>query len=118
MSQRLDRINELLKREIGVFVERNFEFPDALVTIHAVETAADLKNARVHVGVIGSETQSAEAVGKLNGKRGLIQNGVMKRVTLRNTPVLEFCSDDSVERGVRILDILEEIGEVELDGEE
>jgi len=114
MSQRLSRVNELLKREIGTCLEQNFEFPDVLVTVHAVDVSHDFKSAQVFIGVIGSHEQTRAVINKLNGKRGLIQSTVMKRVTLRNTPVLHFKVDDSVERGVRILDILDDIGEIDL----
>ncbi len=114
MSQRISRVNELLKREISNFVEKSFEFPGVLVTIHDVDTATDLKTAKVFVGVIGSATESKEIVDRLNHKRGMIQNAVMKRVVLRNTPQLTFKVDDSVERGVKVLDILDEIGEIDL----
>lgn len=112
MSQRLSRINELMKREISAFIERSFEFPDVLVTIHDVETAIDLRSAMVHIGVIGTPDQTREVLRQLNNKRGVIQNAVVKRVVIRNTPQLTFLVDDSVERGVRILNILDEIGEI------
>ena len=115
MSQRLARINELLKREISSCIEKNFEFPNLLVTVHAVETAADLRAAQVFVGVIGSESEAAGVLNKLNAKHGFIQNVAMKRVVLRCTPRLSFIIDDSIARGVRVLDILDEIGEVDLD---
>lgn len=110
----MERINELLRREISSCIEKHFEFPDVLVTIHAVETAVDLKDASIHVGVIGSEEQSRDVIAKLNARRGFIQGTVMKRVVLRNTPHFHFKADTSVERGVRILNILDEIGEIEL----
>ena len=113
MSQRIARVNELLKREISSCIEKNFEFPDVLVTIHDVDTAADLKAAKVYLGVIGSQMQTEEVLMKLEKKRGFIQNTVMKRVVLRNTPQFSFHADDSVERGVRVLDILDEIGDVD-----
>lgn len=112
MSQRLSRINELMKREISAYIERSFEFPDVLVTIHAVETAIDLRSAVVYIGVIGTPDQTREVLRQLNNKRGVIQNAVVKRVVIRNTPQLTFLVDDSVERGVRILNILDEIGEI------
>ncbi len=114
MSQRLDRINELLRREISACIEKHFEFPDTLVTVHDVETAVDLKNANVFIGVIGSPDQGRAVLNKLNGKRSFIQGVVMKRVVLRNTPLLHFKMDDSIERGVRILNLLDEIGDVDL----
>jgi ribosome-binding factor A len=84
------------------------------VTIHDVDTAADLKAAKVYLGVIGSQMQTEEVLMKLEKKRGFIQNTVMKRVVLRNTPQFSFHADDSVERGVRVLDILDEIGDIDL----
>ncbi|MAS92597.1 MAG: ribosome-binding factor A [Verrucomicrobiales bacterium] len=114
MSQRISRINELLKREISSCIEKNFEFPNMLVTVHAVETAVDLKAAKVYIGVIGSETDRANVVRKLNAKHGFIQGVVSKRVVLRYTPQLTFFADDSIERGVRVLNILDEIGEIDL----
>lgn len=120
MSQRLDRINELLKREISACLEKSFEFPGMLVTVHAVEIAPDLRTAEVFVGVLGGEAGSGPVIRKLNAKRGFIQGVVMKRVVLRRTPVLSFTADDSVERGVRVVNLLDEIGDVDLpdDGEE
>ncbi|MEM9015586.1 MAG: 30S ribosome-binding factor RbfA [Verrucomicrobiota bacterium] len=114
MSQRIARINELLKREISAVLEKSFEFPGVLVTVHAVETAPDLKASKVFIGVIGSETDQEEIIRELNSKRGFIQGVVMKRVVLRYTPQLTFLVDDSVERGVRVLNILDELGDIEL----
>ncbi|MDA7920310.1 30S ribosome-binding factor RbfA [Verrucomicrobiales bacterium] len=110
----MTRINELLKREISTCIEKYFEFPNVLVTIHAVETAEDLRSAQVFVGVIG---ETGDVLKKLNAKRGYIQGIVMKRVTLRCTPLLKFVADDSIERGVRILNILDDIGEIDLPDE-
>ena len=53
MSRRMDRVNELLKREISSVVQRDFEFDGSLVTVNAVEVSQDLKDARVFVGVLG-----------------------------------------------------------------
>ena len=114
MSQRISRVNELLKREISTCIEKNFEFPNLLVTVHEVRVAEDLRAARIFVGVIGAPEEKAKVLQKLNHKHGFIQNVVMRRVVLRNTPQFSFVSDESVERGVRVLNILEEIGEIEL----
>lgn len=114
MSQRVDRVNELLRREISSCIEKHLEFPGVLVTVHAVETATDLKNANVYIGVVGSADQGRAALSTLRAKRGFIQGEVMKRVVLRNTPLLNFKLDESVERGVRIIDLLDDIGEIDL----
>ena len=115
MSQRISKVNELLKREIVTCVERNFEFTDILVTIHHVETAPNLRSAQVYVGIIGDKNAAKGVIHDLNRRSGFIQNEMMKRVVLRNTPQLKFVSDDSVERGVRVMNILDELGEIDLD---
>lgn len=108
MSQRLLRVSELLKREIGQLLTRDYEFP-ALVTVNAVDAAPDLRTARVYVGIIGSPAESAKIVSRLNRDHGNIQRQIAKRVVLKFTPQLTFELDDSVERGVRTLDLLQQI---------
>ena len=110
MSRRLDRVNELLKREISAVVQKEFDFPGSLVTVNAVEVAPDLKDARVFVGVMGKGNDKVLA--KLNEQHGMIQKRVSKRVVLRNTPVLRFREDASVERGVDIVNLLDEVAQL------
>jgi ribosome-binding factor A len=110
MSRRIEKVNELLKREISSVLQRDFEFDGALVTVNGVEAAPDLKEARVFVGVLGGH--EAGVIDRLNSQHGFIQMRVMKRVVLRNTPVLRFVSDHSVERGVGIVNLLDEVAEL------
>ena len=110
MSRRLDRVNELLKREISSVLQRDFEWKGSLVTVNAVEVSQDLKDARVYIGVLGGHEE--KVINRLNGERGSIQGRVMKRVVLKNTPVLRFVGDDSVVRGVDIVNLLDEVAEL------
>ncbi len=110
MSRRLDRVNELLKREISSVLQRDFEWKGSLVTVNAVEVSQDLKDARVYIGVLGGHEE--KVIHRLNGERGSIQGRVMKRVVLKNTPVLRFVGDDSVVRGVDIVKLLDEVAEL------
>lgn len=109
MNQRLKRINELLKREISLVLQKEFVFDHALVTVNAVEITHDLKNGQVYLGIIGSEAAKAAALQLLRSKRGLIQSRVAKRVVLKHTAQLHFHADDSVERGVNVLSIIDSI---------
>jgi len=113
MSDRLLRVSELLKRELSVYISRDFEFPGVLVSIHAVEVAPNLRKANVFVGVIGDQNQAKKVIDKLNHNRVAMQAYIGKRVTMRYTPILEFHPDDSIERGVRVLSLLEDIAEEE-----
>ena len=110
MSRRMDRVNELLRREISAVVQREFEWDGSLVTINAVEVSQDLKDAKVHVGVLGGREE--KVIGRLNDQHGFIQVRVMKRVILKNTPVLRFVGDHSVERGVDIVTLLDEVADI------
>ena len=107
MPRRLDKVNELLRREIGTVVQRDYEWGGRLVTIGGVEVTQDLKEGKVWVGVLGGDP--TPVLDKLNRDHGAIQTRVMKRVVLKSTPVLRFVHDGSVERGVGIVNLLDEV---------
>ena len=107
MSQRLDRINALLLREISTVIQRDLEFGGALVTVSGVEVTQDLREAKVFIGVICG--YGAKVLEQLDQKRGHIQSRIAKRVVLRCTPVLDFRLDTSAARGVDMVNVLEEV---------
>lgn len=107
MSRRLDRVNELLRREIGSVIQKDYEWHGKLVTVAEVETTQDLKEAKVWISVLGGSSQPV--MEKLNKEHGDIQRKVMKRVVLKSTPVLAFRHDASAIRGVEIVNLLEEV---------
>lgn len=105
--KRMDRVNELLKREISTVIQREFEWHGSLLTVSGVDVTQDLKEAKVYVGVLGGTP--AGVIDKLNKNHGLIQKGVSKRVVLKNTPILNFRLDSSAERGIDVVNLLEEV---------
>ena len=107
MSRRTDRVNELLRREIGNVIQKDYEWHGKLVTVNEVEITQDLKEGKVWVGVLGGE--AAPVIEKLNRDHGSIQSKVMKRVVLKSTPVLHFRHDASAVRGVDIVNLLDEV---------
>ena len=107
-SRRLDKVNELMKREIGTFVQKEYEWPGTIVSILEVEVTEDLKEGRVWVGVVG-RMHPDQVLDKLNRHRGDIQRAVARRVTLRNTPRLTFKHDNSAARGVAMVNLLDDI---------
>ena len=110
MSQRLDRINELLRREISTVLQRDFEFGGALVTVSGVDITQDLREAKVFVGVLGG--YGAKVIEQLSQRRSLIQSRVAKRVVLRCTPKLDFRLDTSAARGVDMINVLDEVDKI------
>lgn len=105
----MDRVNELLRREISTVVQKEYEWKGSLVTINDVEVTQDLKEARVWVSVLGGKQSAEQVLEKLNRDHGMIQTRVMKRVVLKSTPVLQFRRDASAERGVEIVNLLQEV---------
>ena len=109
MKHRLERVNELLKRELGDLLSREVSFEAALVTVQQVDITPDLKHAHVFISVIGSDTQAHAAMAKLHDRRTHLQHLLSKRVVLKYTPHLHFKLDESIERGTRIINLLEQI---------
>ena len=98
-----------MRRELCTILERDFRFDGVLVTVHEVSVTPDLKQCFVYLGAIGKDHQKEDALNKLNKSRGMIQRDLYKRVTLRNSPQLVFRMDNSIERKVRVLDIIENL---------
>jgi ribosome-binding factor A len=108
MKRRQLRLNELLKRELSSIIARETTFPGALVSLNHVEVASDLKNAHVFVSVLGS-ADGANIIRKLESHRPVLQAELSRRVVLKYTPHLIFHLDESIERGTRVIEILQEI---------
>ena len=109
MKHRLERVNELIKRELGDLINREVTFEAALVTVQHVDITPDLKQAHVFVSVIGSEAQAKAAMSALHASRAVLQHLLSKRIILKYTPHLHFKLDESIERGTRVISILEQI---------
>jgi len=110
MKHRLERVCEVLKRELGLILVREIDFGPVLVTIASVDVTPDLKQAHVYVSALGNPHQQRHALEKLERQRAHLQSEIAKRVSLKNTPHLFFKLDSSMERGSRILNIMDELG--------
>lgn len=109
MKNRLDRVNESIKRELGGLIRREFTFQAKLVTVQEVDITADLKSAHVYIGVIGTPEEQHAAMAQLHDARPRLQRELSKRVIMKFTPHLHFELDKTGERGDRILQIIEEL---------
>jgi ribosome-binding factor A len=109
MTNRKARVTELIQRELSSILARDHAFPDVLVTVTDVDLTPDFKNAHIFIGVIGPAAKQQAVVDKLNTQRGLLSSRVAKRVVLKNSPHFFFKLDHSVERGVRVTALMEQI---------
>jgi ribosome-binding factor A len=109
-SLRLQRVRELLKREIGEVIRRELPVGESgLVSVNDVDVAGDLRSATVFVSILGNPDQQKRGFTLLSRNRTRIQRLVARAVILKYTPMLRFVIDDSVARGNRVLEIIEEL---------
>jgi len=109
-SLRLQRVRELLKREIGEAIRREFHVSECgLISVNDVDVAGDLKSAIVFVSILGNPDQQKRGFQMLNDHRIRIQGLVARAIVLKYTPKLKFAFDDSIVRGNRVLQIIDEL---------
>ncbi len=109
-SLRLQRVRELLKREIGEVIRREIPVGEAgLITVNDVNVSGDLREATVYISILGNAGQQSAGLAQLHRQRKRIQGLVGKAVILKYTPQLRFKFDESLEQGNRVLQIIEEL---------
>ena len=109
MSLRLARVNELMKREIASFLSTKYRSETLRWTITSVVVSPDLRNATVAYSVIGDEIHAREAQKFFRIHAGEIRKEVSQFVILKYSPKLRFIRDLGIERGNRVMEILDEL---------
>ena len=110
MSQRTERVDELLRQEIGSIVARDVADPRiGFATITSVETTQDLRHAKVWVSVIGQPAERDATVAALRRAMPFVRHELGTRLRIKRIPDLHVHLDDTAERGTRILQLLSDI---------
>jgi ribosome-binding factor A len=110
MSQRTERVEELLRQEIGSIVSREVADPRVgFATITSVETTPDLRHAKVWVSVIGQPAERDATVAALRRAMPFVRRELGSRLRIRRIPDLHVQLDDTAERGTRVLQLLSEL---------
>jgi ribosome-binding factor A len=120
VTQRTDRIDELLRQEIGSIVSREVADPRVgFATITKVETTPDLRHAKVWVSVIGQPGERAATIAALGRAMPFVRHELGRTLRLKRIPDLHVELDDTAERGTRVLQLLDELesGRAEPDAE-
>jgi ribosome-binding factor A len=103
------RVDEAVREVLSDAIAHRLKDPRVgFVTVTAVETAADLRRARVFVSVLGDEGVRRRSLAGLTSAHGVLQRAVAGELRLKHTPTLEFVYDDTVDRGLRIQRLLAE----------
>ena len=109
MSNRIKRVNQLLKRQLGRIILKEVSFPrGCLATITKVETSTDLGEAKVLVSVF-PEKKSKEALRVLNKRIYHLQQRINKILNLKRVPKIRFLLDRKIKQAARIEELLEKI---------
>ncbi len=111
MAYRIERVNNLIRQEISELLRLQVKDPrlGSFITVTEVSTSPDLKYAKIFISRIGSEEEKQEALNVLTAASGFFRNELAKRLRLRRIPELSFQRDDSIERGVHLLQLIDEI---------
>lgn len=109
-GKRLDRVNQLIKEEVSTLLQRELKDPRlGFVTVTEVETAKDLRLAKVFVSVLGDERQWASSLAALASARGFVRNWLRQHLDLRVTPEIDFRPDRSMEHAAKIQSLLKQV---------
>ena len=113
MGERKIRVGELIKRELSMALHGRWRSESVAITLTEVDISPDLKKARVYYSVIGGRENIAKAGKFLMSIRNELRRIVGKNVVIKYTPELNFVYDPSVERGMKILEVLDELEQEE-----
>jgi ribosome-binding factor A len=107
-SDRMRRVDIAVREVLSSALSEGLKDPRVgFVTVTAVETAPDLRRARVYVSVLGDEPKRRRTLAGLRSAHGYLQRRVGEELRLKRTPTLDFVYDDTVDRSLRLKALLE-----------
>lgn len=112
MSVRTQRVNELLRADISEIISRELRDPrfETMISITSVESTQDMRHAKVFVSVLGTDDQRKDVMRALKSAKPVIQRLLRQRLPdLRLIPELDFRSDTSIERGIQLSHMLDDL---------
>ncbi len=106
------RINMEVQRELSEIIRSEIKDPRvkaAMTTVVAVEVTPDLKYCKAFISILGDEEKAKDAISGLKSAEGYIRRELARRINLRNTPELTFILDQSIEYGVNMSRLIDEV---------
>lgn len=106
---RMRRVDEAVRAVLSDAISSQLKDPRiGFVTVTGIKTSPDLRHARVYVSVLGTEAERAESLAGLRSAHGFLQRRLSQELRLKHTPALTFEIDESIDRGMRITELLDE----------
>jgi ribosome-binding factor A len=109
MSGRMRRVNESVRQVLSEAVGDLKDPRIGFVTVTGVETTPDLRQAKVYVSVLGPEEAQRDSLAGLEAAHGVLQARLARELRMKRTPQLAFEYDPTVERGVRMTQLIDEL---------
>jgi ribosome-binding factor A len=109
MTERMRRVDEAIREVLSETIPKLKDPRIGFVTVTGVKTTSDLKQATIWLSVLGAERTRAATLDALAGAAGVLQAAINRELHLRRTPLLLFAYDPSVERGVRMTKLIDEL---------
>ena len=108
-TSRMRRVDEAVRAVLSEAITQELKDPRVgFVTVTAVKTSPDLRHARVYVSVLGDEQTRGDSLLGLNAAHGFLQRRIAAELRLKHTPALAFEYDDTIERGMRLSQLLDD----------
>jgi ribosome-binding factor A len=109
-NNRITRINEEVKHELS-YIIRNLKDPrvPALTSIIDIDVTTDLKHCNIYISVLGTDEEVEAAKEGLKHSSGFIRRELASRLNLRNTPELHFVMDHSIEYGIKMSKLIDDV---------
>jgi ribosome-binding factor A len=108
-GDRMRRVNEAVREVLSARIAEGLKDPRiGFVTLTSVDTSPDLRQARVYVSVLGDEKARDETLAGLSSAHGVLQQAIAHELRMKRTTTLQFVFDASIDRGMRISELLEE----------
>ena len=109
MTERMRRVNEAIRETLAEAIGELKDPRIGFVTITAVKTSQDLRQARVYVSVLGNERKREKTLQGLDSAHGVLQAKIADELRLKRTPQLAFEFDPSVQEGMRMSQLIDEL---------
>ncbi len=109
MSNRTIRIAELVQRELGSYLHTRYQQEAVTITVSGVQVAPDLKTGKIFYSILGDEEMVNDRFRWLLRKRSEIRRELAQRIQIKHAPDWVFLMDEAVERGNRVLEIMDKL---------
>lgn len=111
MAHRIERVNNLIRREISELLQRQVNDPrlGSFIAVTEVSTSQDLRHAKIFISCLGNKEEKEEILSAIATASGFFRRELARCLRLRRVPELSFIWDDSIERGAHLSYLIDQV---------